>query len=77
MQVKSKSGRVFDLPSPKEEAEIRAGISAAPVRAALHPAPEPTALFVTSALPLIDPATEMPPPGVLCQIATLRYYPLH
>ncbi len=30
MQVKSKSGRVFDLPSPKEEAEIRAGISADP-----------------------------------------------
>ena len=30
MQVRSKSGRVFDLPSPKEETEIRAGISADP-----------------------------------------------
>ena len=31
MQVKSKSGRVFDLPSPEEEAaEIRAGIAADP-----------------------------------------------
>ncbi|MEE9354512.1 MAG: BrnA antitoxin family protein [Methylococcaceae bacterium] len=30
MQVKSKSGRVFDLPSPKEEAEIRTGISVDP-----------------------------------------------
>jgi uncharacterized protein (DUF4415 family) len=27
MQVKSKSGRVFDLPSPEEEAEIRAGVA--------------------------------------------------
>ena len=27
MQVKSKSGRVFDLPSPIEESEIRAGIT--------------------------------------------------
>lgn len=30
MQVKSKHGRVFDLPSVQEEAEIRAGISADP-----------------------------------------------
>ena len=27
MQVKSKSGRLFDLPSPQEEAEIRAGVA--------------------------------------------------
>lgn len=29
MQIKSKSGRIFDLPSPEEEAEIRAGIASA------------------------------------------------
>jgi uncharacterized protein (DUF4415 family) len=27
MQVKSKSGKIFDLPSPEEEAEIRAGVA--------------------------------------------------
>jgi len=27
MQIKSKSGRTFDLPSPKEEIEIRIGIA--------------------------------------------------
>lgn len=30
MQVKSKSGRVFDLPDAQEEAQIRAGIAADP-----------------------------------------------
>ncbi|WP_295434879.1 BrnA antitoxin family protein [uncultured Thiodictyon sp.] len=30
MHVTSKSGRVFDLPSPEEEARIRAGIAADP-----------------------------------------------
>lgn len=30
MQIKSKSGRVFDLPSDQEEAEINAGIDADP-----------------------------------------------
>jgi uncharacterized protein (DUF4415 family) len=30
MQVKSKSGRVFELPTPQEEAEIRKGIAADP-----------------------------------------------
>ncbi|WP_295401884.1 BrnA antitoxin family protein [uncultured Thiocystis sp.] len=30
MHVTSKSGRVFDLPSPEEEARIRKGISADP-----------------------------------------------
>jgi uncharacterized protein (DUF4415 family) len=30
MQIKSKSGRIFDLPSPEEEAKIRAGIASAP-----------------------------------------------
>ena len=30
MQVKSKSGRVFNLPSDKEDAAIRAGIAADP-----------------------------------------------
>ena len=27
MPVKSKSGRIFDLPSPEEEAKIRAGVA--------------------------------------------------
>jgi uncharacterized protein (DUF4415 family) len=30
MPIKSKSGRIFDLPSPEEEAKIRAGIASAP-----------------------------------------------
>lgn len=30
MQIKSKSGRVFDLPSDQEEAEVNAGIDADP-----------------------------------------------
>lgn len=30
MHVKSKSGRIFDLPSPEEEARIREGIAADP-----------------------------------------------
>lgn len=30
MQVKSKSGRVFELPTPKENASINAGIAADP-----------------------------------------------
>lgn len=30
MHIKSKSGRVFDLPSPEEETAIRAGIAADP-----------------------------------------------
>lgn len=30
MQIKSKSGRIFDLPSPQEEAEIRTGIASDP-----------------------------------------------
>ncbi|MFB1490684.1 MULTISPECIES: BrnA antitoxin family protein [unclassified Thiocapsa] len=30
MHVKSKSGRIFDLPSPEEEARIRTGIAADP-----------------------------------------------
>ena len=30
MPFKSESGRIFDFPSPKEEAEIRAGIAADP-----------------------------------------------
>ena len=30
MHVKSKSGRLFDLPSPEEEARIRTGIAADP-----------------------------------------------
>ena len=30
MQIKSKSGWVFNIPSPKEEAEINAGIASDP-----------------------------------------------
>jgi hypothetical protein len=30
MQVKSKSGRVFELPTPHEKAQIRKGIAADP-----------------------------------------------
>lgn len=30
MPIKSKSGRIFDLPTPEEVAEIRAGIAADP-----------------------------------------------
>jgi len=48
MQVKSKRGRVFDLPSTQEEAEIRTGIAADPATCelpdeALRPVDRPKA----------------------------------